>query len=82
MTIDLGILVSRHNIEVSIDGQGADAHVNGLVRSDKIWTRWYFLKHQTQSRAYDFEQLFKGILAGESHGAFTGKIGNLQETLN
>jgi len=74
MTIDLGILVSRHNIEVSIDGQGADAHVNGLYALTKSEHADIFSSIKHKAAHTTSEQLFKGILAGESHGAFTGKI--------
>ena len=74
MTIDLGILVSRHNIEVSIDGSGADAHVNGLYALSKSEHADIFSSIQHKAGHTTSEQLFKGIMAGESHGAFTGKI--------
>ena len=74
MTIDLGILVSRHNIEVSIDGSGADAHVNGLYALSKSEHADIFSSIQHKVGHTTSEQLFKGIMAGESHGAFTGKI--------
>lgn len=74
MTIDLGNLIARHNIDVEIEDEGAEAHVNGLYALKKsehadIFSQIHHLKSHTTS-----EQLFKGILAGESHGIFTGKI--------
>ena len=74
MTIDLGILVSRHNINVSINGEGADAHVNGLYALTKSEHADIFSSIKHVAAHTTSEQLFKGILAGESHGAFTGKI--------
>ena len=74
MTIDLGILVSRHNIEVSIEGKGADAHVNGLYALNNSEHADIFSSILHKAAHTTSEQLFKGILAGESHGVFTGKI--------
>jgi Fe-S cluster assembly protein SufD len=74
MTIDLGILSARHNLEANIYGVGAEAHVNGLFALKKsehsdVFSHINHLKDHTQS-----SQLFKGIMGDESHGAFTGKI--------
>lgn len=74
MTIDLGQLTSRHNIEANLSAPGAEAHVNGLFSLNKsehadIFSHIHHLKGQNQS-----SQLFKGIMNDESHGAFTGKI--------
>lgn len=74
MTVDLGIFTSRHNIDISVTGEGGETHVNGLFALKKtehadIFTSINHLAAHTNS-----DQLFKGILAGESHGAFTGKI--------
>lgn len=74
MTVDYGMMTARHNIDVQVDGQGAEAHVNGLYVLAKnehsdVFSSIHHLKAHTTS-----EQLFKGIMAGSSHGAFTGKI--------
>jgi Fe-S cluster assembly protein SufD len=74
MTVDLGNLVARHNIDVSLDAPGAEASVHGLYAIQKnehadIFSNIHHKAAHTQS-----DQLFKGILSGESHGAFTGKI--------
>ncbi len=74
MTIDLGNLVSRHNIDVTVAGEGAETHVNGLYALNKSQHADIF-SHINHTAAHtNSDQLFKGILAGESHGAFTGKI--------
>lgn len=74
MTIDLGILVARHNIDVTLSAQGASAHVNGLYALKKSEHADIFSNINHVAAHTTSEQLFKGILAGESHGAFTGKI--------
>lgn len=74
MTIDLGNLVSRHNIDVTVAGSGGETHVNGLYALNKSQHADIF-SHINHTAAHtNSDQLFKGILAGESHGAFTGKI--------
>lgn len=74
MTIDLGNLVSRHNIDVTVAGPGAETHVNGLYALSKSQHADIFSHINHTSAHTNSDQLFKGILAGESHGAFTGKI--------
>lgn len=74
MTIDLGILVARHNIDVRIVGTGGEAHVNGLYALTKSEHADIFSNIHHDAAHTNSDQLFKGILAGESHGAFTGKI--------
>lgn len=74
MTVDLGNLVSRHNIDVKVSGSGAETHVNGLFALKKSEHADIFSSIQHLAAHTTSEQLFKGILAGESHGAFTGKI--------
>jgi Fe-S cluster assembly protein SufD len=74
MTIDLGILTSRHNLDISINNSGGEVSVNGLyiltqTEHADIFSAIHHLAPHTNSN-----QLFKGILAGNSHGAFTGKI--------
>lgn len=74
MTIDLGIKTSRNNIEVRLVEEGAEAHVNGLFALKKAEHADIFSHIEHASPHTNSHQLFKGILAGESHGAFTGKI--------
>lgn len=74
MTIDLGNLMSRHNIDVTVTGAGGDTHVNGLYALTKSDHADIFSNINHHAAHTTSDQLFKGILAGESHGAFTGKI--------
>jgi Fe-S cluster assembly protein SufD len=72
--VDLGTLVSRNNVEIHLNEENANACVHGLFNlknnehSDNFTSIYHHSKH-TQS-----EQLYKGILDNDSHGAFTGKI--------
>jgi Fe-S cluster assembly protein SufD len=73
-TFDLGILTSRHNINVNLNESGANSQVHGLFTLNKdehsdIFSNIFHKVAHTNS-----EQLVKGILSGESHGVFTGKI--------
>lgn len=74
MTIDLGMLTSRHNIDVTVDGLGGETHVNGLYVLKNSEHADIFSSIHHKAAHTNSDQLFKGILAGESHGAFTGKI--------
>ena len=74
MTIDLGIMVARHNIDVTVTGSGAETHVNGLYALTKSEHADIFSSINHQAAHTNSDQLFKGIMAGESYGAFTGKI--------
>ncbi|MBY0416085.1 MAG: Fe-S cluster assembly protein SufD [Bdellovibrionales bacterium] len=74
MTLDFGIMTSRHNIDIEVNGEGADAHVNGLYTLSKSTHADIFSNINHNAAHTTSDQLFKGILAGESHGAFTGKI--------
>lgn len=74
ITLDFGNATSRHNIDVILEGIDSTAHVDGLYLLDKSEHADIFSKIH---HAHDYTtsgQLFKGILSGESHGVFTGKI--------
>ncbi|MDO9182363.1 MAG: Fe-S cluster assembly protein SufD [Bacteriovorax sp.] len=74
MTLDYGNLTARHNINILLNQAGAQTSVHGLYalknseHTDVFSTITHVAPHTTS------EQLFKGILAGSSHGIFTGKI--------
>ena len=74
MTIDLGNLVSRHNIDASLDASGSEAHINGLFSLSEKEHCDVFSSINHNAAHTESQQLFKGLLAGESHGVFTGKI--------
>ncbi len=74
VTVDLGMLTARHNINVALNAPAAETSVHGLFaikkseHTDVFSTITHFAPHTNS------DQLFKGILGGESHGIFTGKI--------
>ena len=74
ITLDYGLLTARHNINVDLIEPGANTTVHGLFalkkseHTDVFSTITHSAPHTTS------DQLFKGILSGESHGIFTGKI--------
>lgn len=74
MTIDLGNLVSRHNLEANLDASGSEAQINGLYSLDGLEHCDVFSSINHNAAHTESQQLFKGLLAGESHGVFTGKI--------
>lgn len=74
VTVDIGLLVARHNINVNLNAPGAESTVHGLFSLKKtehtdVFSNIFHNADHTYS-----DQLFKGILSGDSHGAFTGKI--------
>jgi Fe-S cluster assembly protein SufD len=74
MTLDFGLLTARHNLCINLRETGAEASAHGLFALDKndhvdiFSTIIHHAPHTTSN------QLFKGILNGDSHGVFTGKI--------
>lgn len=74
LTLDLGIKTSRDNIEVRLLQSGAETQVNGLFALKKSEHADIFSHIDHAAAHTNSSQLFKGILSGDSHGAFTGKI--------
>jgi Fe-S cluster assembly protein SufD len=74
VTVDIGLLIARHNIKVNLNAPGAESSVHGLFSvKNKEHTDIFSNIHHNADHTYS-DQLFKGILSGDSHGAFTGKI--------
>ncbi len=74
LTLDLGLKMARNNINVSLNEPNAQTSVHGLfaLKNTEHTDVFSVIKHFAGHTFSD--QLFKGILAGESHGIFTGKI--------
>jgi Fe-S cluster assembly protein SufD len=74
ITLDFGILTSRHNLNIDLNDSGAITSAHGLFVLKKLDHADIFstISHKFPNTTSD--QLFKGILGGESHGVFTGKI--------
>ena len=73
-TITLGAKLSRHDIKIRLEAEGADCHVDGLylVASGQHTDTHSLIDHlkpHCTSR-----QLYKGILDGKSRAVFNGKV--------
>ena len=72
--LGLNNAVVRNNIEVDIDGRGAELFLGGMLISDgKQETENYTLIRHNQPDSTS-KELFKYILDENSHGIFSGKI--------
>lgn len=72
--IDLGIKLSRNNVEIHLNDQNATIMSCGLYYLKQSEHSDNFISiHHHAPHTYS-DQLFKGILNDESHGAFTGKV--------
>jgi Fe-S cluster assembly protein SufD len=73
-TITLGARLSRHNINVSLDGAGAECWVDGLylVTTGQHTDTHSLIDHRQPHCAS--HQLYKGILDGKSRAVFNGKV--------
>jgi Fe-S cluster assembly protein SufD len=69
-----GGLLVRNNIHVELRGQHADALVNGLFIGTDKQTLDNHMRVIHGCPNCDSRQFYKGILADESHGIFTGRI--------
>ncbi len=72
--VDLGGKLVRHNLNVSLDGEGAQTHLFGLylTEGDQHVDNSTFISHPAQHGTS--RQLYKGILSGKSTAVFSGKI--------
>ncbi|WII70588.1 Fe-S cluster assembly protein SufD [Bdellovibrio sp. 22V] len=69
-----GAGLSRHSLEVSLKGEGSSTEVLGVyaVRGSQHVDNTTLIDHQVGE--CNTNQLYKGILDGESRAAFTGKV--------
>lgn len=73
-TITLGACLSRHNINVSLDAEGAECWVDGLyIVTTGQHTDTHSLIDHRQPHCTS-HQLYKGILDGKSRAVFNGKV--------
>lgn len=64
----------RNNVNVVLDGEGAECELNGLYLADgKQHVDNFTEIAHSKPRARSLE-LYKGILSGDAHGVFNGKI--------
>jgi Fe-S cluster assembly protein SufD len=73
-TINFGAALSRHNIDVRMDHEGAECSVDGLYIMDgNQHTDTHSVIDHRQPRCRS-QQLYKGILDGKSRAVFNGKV--------
>lgn len=73
-TITLGAKLSRHDIRIRLDHEGAECHVDGLyIVSDGQHTDTHSLIDHLKPHCTS-RQLYKGILDGKSRAVFNGKV--------
>jgi Fe-S cluster assembly protein SufD len=73
-TFTFGSQFVRNNLEISIDGQGVDAHLYGLylLLKNNFADNHTVVDHR-QPNSFSNE-LYKGVMGGVSRGVFNGKI--------
>ena len=73
-TINFGAALSRHNIDVRMDQEGAECFVDGLYMIDgNQHSDTHSVIDHRQPRC-NSHQLYKGILDGKSRAVFNGKV--------
>ncbi len=73
-TINFGAALSRHNIDVRMDHEGAECSVDGLYMVDgSQHTDTHSVIDHRQPNCTS-HQLYKGILDGKSRAVFNGKV--------
>ena len=73
-TINLGGALSRHDIDVTMDSEGAECSVDGLYMVDgSQHTDTHSMIDHRQPNCTS-RQLYKGILDGKSRAVFNGKV--------
>lgn len=73
-TINFGAALSRHNIDVRMDHEGAECSVDGLYMVDgSQHTDTHSIIDHRQPHCTS-RQLYKGILDGKSRAVFNGKV--------
>jgi len=73
-SINLGAALSRHSIDVTMDHEGAECHVDGLymVGGNQHTDTHSMIDHRQPHCTS--HQLYKGILDGKSRAVFNGKV--------
>ena len=73
-TINFGAALSRHNIDVRMDHEGAECSIDGLYMVDgSQHTDTHSVIDHRQPHCTS-QQLYKGILDGKSRAVFNGKV--------
>jgi Fe-S cluster assembly protein SufD len=73
-TIALNGAMVRNNLNIQLDGEGCESHMNGLyVLKGKTHVDNHTVVDHLKPNSYSNE-LYKGIMDDRSHGVFNGKI--------
>jgi len=73
-SVSLGGAIDRNEVRAHLDAEGAENHLAGLyVISDEEHCDNHTVVHHHVPHGTS-RQLFKGILAGQARGAFTGRV--------
>lgn len=73
-TLSCGGGVVRHNIHLYLEGEGAKGGLYGAFPLGQGQHGDHFVEVHHRASHTESRQLFKGILSGKSHGAFSGNI--------
>lgn len=74
ISLSLGAALARHDINITLDDEGCECALDGLfVVNGKQHVDHHTRIDHAKARCTS-HQLYKGVLAGESHGVFNGKI--------
>lgn len=73
-TITLGGNIHRNKLHIKLDGQNCETHMHGLyIAGDSQLLDNHTAVYHSQPHC-NSNQLYKGILSGQAHGVFNGKI--------
>jgi Fe-S cluster assembly protein SufD len=73
-TFSLGAAIARHDVEGVLDGEGAEATMNGLYLVDDRQLADFHLRVDHAKPHTTSHELFKGVLNGRGRGVFNGRI--------
>ena len=70
----LGGALTRRNIHPVLAGEGGECLINGLFMADERQHMDNYMKVEHVSPHCESRQVYKGILDGQSHGVFHGRV--------
>ncbi|MGH8532271.1 MAG: Fe-S cluster assembly protein SufD, partial [Gammaproteobacteria bacterium] len=73
-SISLGAALARHDIAVSLAGEGAEASLNGLFMAEGRQHVDHHTSIDHQQPHTTSAEYYKGVLAGHARGVFDGKV--------
>jgi Fe-S cluster assembly protein SufD len=73
-TFSLGAAIARHDVEGVLDGEGAEATLNGLYLVEGRQLADFHMRVDHAKPHTTSHELFKGVLNGRGRGVFNGRI--------